>query len=133
MAFSEFEIKRITHYAERFLERRRPAQEIRDELDFGYRIQGESVEIVEIRPLWSNPSKRIEEGLVRATTYVKSRKLWKVYWQRADLKRYRCDPKPEVLYIEDFLELVAEDAHCCFLVEVVRAIQRRVYSESVYS
>ena len=48
------------------------------------RVKGQSVELLEIRPMWRNPDKKIEEAVAK-TTYVKSRKVWNVYWQRADL------------------------------------------------
>ena len=56
---------------------------------------------------------KIEEAVAKAT-YVKSKKVWKVYWQRADLKWHRYDPHPEVNSIEEFLDVVERDEHCCF-------------------
>lgn len=54
------------------------------------------------------------EHAVAKATYVKSRKLWRVYWQRADLKWHRYDPTPQVARIEQFLALVSEDKYACF-------------------
>jgi spore coat polysaccharide biosynthesis protein SpsF (cytidylyltransferase family) len=113
MALSEFEIKRTESLVEKFIEKRRPSPEIRDQLDLGFRIKGQSVEIFEIRPVWNNPKKKIEESVAKAT-FVKTNKSWKIYWKRADLKWHRYDPDPEVDYIEDFLKIVGEDEFCCF-------------------
>ena len=47
-------------------------------------------------------------------TYVRSQNIWKVYWQRADLKWHSYDPDPEVDSIEDFLSVVDADKYACF-------------------
>lgn len=113
MALSEFEIKKCEKLVGEFIEKRRPPPHIRKELDLGYRVKGQSVEIFEIRPLWREPDKKIEEAVAK-TTYVKSRKTWNVYWQRADLKWHRYDPNPEVGSLEEFLEIVDRDEYACF-------------------
>ena len=48
------------------------------------------------------------------TTYVKKTGIWKVYWQRADLKWHSYSPIPEVDTLDDFLTLVDKDEHHCF-------------------
>jgi hypothetical protein len=40
MAFSEFEFKKYDKALRAFIERRRPPASMRDQLDFGYRIEG---------------------------------------------------------------------------------------------
>jgi spore coat polysaccharide biosynthesis protein SpsF (cytidylyltransferase family) len=107
MAYSEFEKKRIEKIVGRYIEEKRPPAEIRDEVDLSFKIEGQSIEIFEIRPLWDDPKEKIEEPVAKAT-YVKSRNLWKVFWQRADLKWHRYDPDPEVDTIDDFLEVVEQ-------------------------
>ena len=113
MAFSEFEIKRIQKFVGRFIEENRPPVEVRDEADLSYRIEGQSVLIFEIRPLWKDPKEKIEEPVAKAT-YVKRNNLWKVYWRKADLKWHRYDPEPEVGSIEDFIKIVEMDEYACF-------------------
>ncbi len=113
MAFSEFEIERCKRVVGEYVEKHRPPPHMRDELDLGFRIKGQSVEIFEIRPFWNDPEKKVEEAVAKAT-YVKRHKVWRVYWQRADLKWHRYDPHPEVDTIEEFLDLVERDEYCCF-------------------
>jgi hypothetical protein len=113
MALSEFEAKRIEKEVDAFMEQRRPPVHVRPELDLGYRIKGQSVEIFEVRPLWNNPAKKIEEPVAKAT-YVKAKKVWRVYWQRADLKWHRYEPDPEVDSLQEFLGLVDRDEYACF-------------------
>ena len=113
MAFSEFEINKIQKVVGSYIEKHRPPVNLRNEVDLSFRIKGQSVEIFEIRPLWNNPEEKIEEAVAKAT-YIKRQKLWKVYWQRADLKWHRYEPDPEVDFIEEFLEVVERDEYACF-------------------
>ena len=113
MAFTEFERKRIDRLAAAFIEERRPPAHIRDQLDLGYRISGQSLELFEIRPLWNDPSEKLEEPVAKST-FVKKTNRWKVYWQRQDLKWHRYDPDPEVDTLEDFLAVVSADEYACF-------------------
>lgn len=113
MALSEFETKKIEKTVSAFIERRRPPPHIRPELDLSFRVSGQSVEIFEVRPVWKNPSKKMEHPVAKAT-YVKSRGIWKVYWMRADLKWHSYPPAPNVGTVEKFLSLVEEDKHACF-------------------
>jgi len=113
MPISEFEIKKHEKAIEKFMAKHRPPAHIRNELDLGSRIENQSVEIFEIRPQWDNPSNKIEHPAAKAT-YVKTQKLWKVYWQRADLKWHSYEPLPTVKTLEEFLNAVGEDQHACF-------------------
>lgn len=113
MALSEFEIKRIQKIVGKYIEKNRPPEKIRDQVDLSFRISGQSVEIFEIRPMWNDPAEKIEISVAKST-YVKSRKVWKVFWHRADLKWHRYDPDPEVDDIEEFIEIVEKDEYACF-------------------
>lgn len=113
MALSEFETKRYEKMLEDFLRKRRPPPHVRNELDLAYRVKGQSVEIFEIRPAWDNTSKKIENPIAKAT-YVKTQRVWKIYWQRADLKWHRYEPHPETRTLEEFIGVVEKDEHACF-------------------
>ncbi len=113
MALSEFEIKRCEKLLGAYLEKRRPPVEIRNELDLGYRLEGQSIEIFEIRPAWRHPEVKIEHSVAKAT-YVKTARIWKIYWKRADLKWHRYQPDPQVKTIEEFLAVVDKDEYGCF-------------------
>jgi len=114
MALSEFEIKKAEKEVSAFVEKRRPPPSIRKELDLDYRIKGQSVEIFEVRPLWrGKPGETIEHPVAKAT-YVKTQKLWKVYWQRADLKWHGYEPNPTASSLQEFLRIVDRDEYACF-------------------
>ncbi len=105
--FTEQQIKK-------FVDRKRPKEEsVREQLDIGYTYNGKSLEIQEIRPQWNDPS-IIHRYSVAKATFIKSRKLWKLYWKRASGKWESYEPKPEVISIEAVLETIEEDAYHCF-------------------
>ena len=93
--------------------KRRPPPHIRPELDFGYRIKGQSVELFSIRPVWNKPKEKMELPFAKAT-YVRSTALWKIYWMPSDLKWHSYAPTPAVGALEKFFEVVDEDKHACF-------------------
>lgn len=113
MAFSEFEIKKYERQLNAFLEKHRPPMHIRNELDLGYRIKGQSIEIFEIRPQWDDPSEILEHPVAK-TTFVKTENCWKIFWMRADLKWHGYEPEIKVKTLSKFLEVVIEDKYACF-------------------
>jgi hypothetical protein len=113
MTVSEFELKRIAKIMEGYLEKTRPPVHIRNELDIGYRIKNQSVELFEIRPAYQRPDQKVEHAIAKAT-YVKRANAWRLYWMRADLKWHRYEPIPEVNSLQDFLKVIEEDALGCF-------------------
>ena len=113
MAFNDIEQKKIDDALAAFLATRRPPPEVRAKVDIGYHQSGQSIELVEIRPDWKNP-KIIREQPFAKATYVNTRKVWKVFWQRADLKWHAYEPAPVAKDIEAFLAIVLDDEHGCF-------------------
>jgi hypothetical protein len=114
MSFNDIETRRIKNEVGEFIERRRPPPHIRPKLDLGYRISGQSVEIVEIRPVWRGPPGETRSHGVAKATYVRRHDHWKVFWLRADLKWHPYPPAPRVDKLGQFLALVDEDKHHCF-------------------
>lgn len=113
MAFSDLDRKRIENAMVAFMAKRRPPPHIRPELDIGYRLTYQSVEIFEIRPQWDNPSIIREYPFAKAT-YVRTQNLWRVFWKRSDLKWHGYEPSSTVKSIEEFLAAVDADPHGCF-------------------
>ena len=84
MAFNDFDMKRIEKATDAFLAKRRPPAHIRADLDIGYRISGQSVEILEIRPQRADRSLVHQHPMGKAT-YVRTQNPWPVVWIRARL------------------------------------------------
>ncbi len=113
MPFHDLEQKKIENALIAFMKRERPPESVRPQLDLGFRIDGQSVELVEIRPHWKEPSVTITQAYAKAT-FVRVQKVWKIYWQRADLKWHAYQPHPTATTIEEFLAVVSADQYACF-------------------
>ena len=103
MAFSEFEIHRYTKVVDAYIESKRPPVHIRKELDIGFRLEDQSIEIYEVRPAFHNPDERIERTVFK-TTYVKSSDLWKIFWMKRDLKWHGYEPDTKSTRLKMHLE-----------------------------
>lgn len=113
MPFHDLERKAIENALNAFIDEIRPAPDIRPELDFGFSISGQSVELVEIRPQWNNKSIIRRHPFAKAT-FVKTQKVWKIYWLRQTLKWQSYEPAPSATSIEEFLAIVKADRYGCF-------------------
>ena len=113
MTLSEFEIKRCEKLVGEFVHKRRPPPHVRNEVDLAFRNTGQSIEIFEVRADWKDASRKVENPIAKAT-YNKSKRNWKVYGQRADLKWHGYEPHLEAASFEEFLGIVGKDDHGCF-------------------
>lgn len=111
MAFSEFEVRRIRKVVAGFVEKRRPPAHVRDQLDLMFSIEEQSVLLLEKRRLMDGEV--IERPFAKAT-WVKTQQVWKLYWQRADLKWHSYEPAAAVSTIEAFCDVVDKDLYRCF-------------------
>lgn len=113
MAFTDAERRRHERLVAKYIERRRPPEELRDKIDLSFRIEGQSIVIFTIRPVWLQPDQKHESPAAKAI-FVRTKNNWKVFWMRADLKWHVYPPKPTVKTLGQFLKLVEEDKYCCF-------------------
>ena len=114
MTFQALELTEIDRAVTALMQRRRPSEEIRADLDLEHRIEGQSLEIFERRPAWRGATGETIALPVAKATFVRSRDHWRVYWQRADLRWHRYEPAQEVRTVQEFLDLVDEDTYSCF-------------------
>lgn len=114
MSFTESEIAEHTALIEEhFWSRRRPPLPLRDKIREGQRLDGLNIDLFFARPSFFRPEQIIEEDIARIQ-WVRARKIWKLYWKRADLKWHRYDPYPEAATLAEALRVIDEDACCCF-------------------
>jgi hypothetical protein len=113
MAFTELELKRCERDLDAFLLRRRPPPSARAELDLGYQITGHSIELMEIRAAWNNPSQRVEHPFAKIT-YVRTANTWKLYWKRASGKWQAHDPHEFRLFEMALQSVDRDECHCFF-------------------
>ena len=71
MAFSEIEMARLKKEVAAYVESKCPPAHLWKQIDIGFRITGQSVEIFEVRPLWNDPQEIIHSPVAKAT-YVKT-------------------------------------------------------------
>jgi hypothetical protein len=113
MSLDALKSMEIIETMENFLDRFRPKEEIRDQIDITYKIDGQSILIYEIRPFWKDQHKKIESPAAK-TTYIKSKNHWKIFWMRADLKWHSYGPIPAVKTLKEFIQIVEDDNYGCF-------------------
>src|SRR5690606_18474257 len=114
MKLSDTEVQHVPRALEAYLVRARPPFAIRDQVDVAYRIEGQSVLLFEVRPQWHGQPGEMTELPIAKATYVRTHKHWSVFWQRADLKWHRYEPRPQVNSVDEFLTLVEHDEYSCF-------------------
>ncbi|WP_329909905.1 DUF3024 domain-containing protein [Serratia quinivorans] len=111
MAFNDLEFHAVKKEVEAFVESRRPPVHIRPELDITYKIDDQTIEILEVRPLWNGKPGEMMERTTAKISYVRSQKVWNVYWMRASLK-WELYEKAKTL--GDALEIVHTDQYGYF-------------------
>ncbi|MDP4536339.1 DUF3024 domain-containing protein [Alkalimonas collagenimarina] len=113
MALSEFEIKKCEKALEDFLQKRRPPAHLRSEVDLAYRQDGHTIVIYELRQNYRNKAEMIEVDIAKLT-FVQTKKVWKIFWMRQDLKWHSYQPYPTARTIEEAVTVVENDEHACF-------------------
>ena len=72
---SEFDMKRCEKLVAQFIEKRQPPPHIRREVDLSFRINGQSVEIFEVRPNWRDRSKLQEHSIAKANCFINAKAI----------------------------------------------------------
>lgn len=114
MAFTDTEIAEHTATLEaQFWTHRRPPLHLRDKIREGQSFDGTSIELFFVRPAFNRPGEQIEESIAKVQ-FVRSRRIWHLFWKRADLKWHRYAPCPEAESLAAALRIIHEDANACF-------------------
>ena len=112
MAFSEIELHRIKKEVGGFCSKRSPAH-LKDQLRYDYEVDKQSVIIYEIRPMWENPQKHTKAPVAKLT-YVIGRKIWKLFWQRANMKWVAYEPGQSAPDLNTLVKEIDADRYGCF-------------------
>jgi len=113
MAFTELETARNLAAIKWFLDRRRPPEQIRPKLDIACKLEGQVVDVFEIRPDWQDKT-IIRHSPVARLRYVRTENVWRLYWMRSDLKWHAYQPAAVHKSLRAALEEVNADPCCCF-------------------
>lgn len=98
-----------------YISRRRPPQELRSQIDLGFKHSSEVYELFEIRPSFdsSDICKYVKNSFAKFK-FVKSQKIWKLYWKRASGKWESYGPMPKAITIDEILQCIEDDIYGCF-------------------
>lgn len=96
-----------------FWSRRRPPLHLRDRVREGQRFTGQAIELFIVRPAFNRPGEHTEEPVAKVQ-YVRSRRVWRIFWMRADGKWHRYQPCPQADSLAAALRVIDEDANGCF-------------------
>ena len=113
MAFNDLEHAVNQKALNWFIEQRRPPEHIRPQLDIGYVVNAQTVDIFEIRPDWKDAT-IIRHTPVARVKFVRTDKQWRLYWMRANLKWCGYEPAHLHSTLLSALKVVDADALCCF-------------------
>ena len=113
MSFSDIERAGNLAALKWFIDRRRPPEHIRSQLDIGCSTVGQTVDIFEIRPDWQDKTETRHTPVARVR-YVRSKNEWRLYWMRRDLKWHSYEPSPVHKSLKAALTVIDVDAYCCF-------------------
>lgn len=113
MAFSIEEFGRIDHLVGDWCLSRVPP-EIKSKLDHDYEVEGQSVILLEVRPLWRGKPGEVTRSPFAKFRYVKSSRLWQIYWMRASGKWQAYEPDSIAFTIDEALRIIEADRYGCF-------------------
>ena len=113
MPFSDFERAVNLKALRGFIDQRRPPEHIRPQLDIGYAVAEQTVDIFEIRPDWQDKSTTRQTPVARIR-FVRKKGQWLLYWMRRDLKWHAYEPDHVHSTLQSGLKTINTDAYCCF-------------------
>ena len=113
MALPDARIRECLAATGEFISRCRPPPEVRDKVDLRADIKGQDVIISSVRAAYDDPARKIEQPIAKAQ-WVETRKVWRLFWMRGDLKWHAYEPLPESPTIAALLAEVDRDPHGCF-------------------
>jgi hypothetical protein len=112
VAISEFELFKVEAIAKKFCggrNRHFPPEQ----LYIDYKMEEQTLYILEVRPKWNDPTEKTEL-FVAKFTYVKKDKIWKLYWQRQNMKWQQYEPNGINQHLEPLIQIISEDPQGCF-------------------
>jgi hypothetical protein len=88
--------------------------ELKNKIDYDYEIEGQSVTLFEVRPRWRGQPGQTTRSPFAKFRYVKSSKLWHIYWMRQSGKWESYEPASAACGLEEALDIIELDTYGCF-------------------
>lgn len=98
---------------EEWLNRKRPSEEMRPKLDYTYLLERNTFILCEIRPNYRT-GKDWRKLPFAKIHYLKSKKVYKIYWQRASGKWLAYDDPSETESLRSAIKTIDDDMYGCF-------------------
>ncbi len=112
MAFTDIELHKIKKVVGGLCQKRSP-EHLRDRVRVEYKIHGHDVVLYEVRPRWDDPTQFLEAPIAKLKL-VRSRKIWRLFWERADMKWHKYEPLDSSKNITDLVNEIDADPYGCF-------------------
>jgi hypothetical protein len=96
-----------------FVQRMRPPPELLDKIDYKAELVGSSVILSDVRPMWNSPRRKRASPFAKIN-WVETRKEWRLYWMKSDLKWHSYEYKPVFRSLRKAMVEVEEDRYNCF-------------------
>ena len=112
MAFAENELQKINKLVGDLCKKKAP-DHLGNEYRVDYHVKNHDVIISETTPCWDDPNEFTELPLAKIK-FVRSEKIWKLYWMRADLKWYAYKPVESSKDLAELVKEIDEDPNGCF-------------------
>ena len=96
-----------------FIAKRRPPAELRAQVDIRAVVDGSTVTLMFLRPHYLEKSEILEHPFARAR-WVGTKKVWQLYWMRANGEWNSYQAMPSAKTMREILAEVDRDPNCCF-------------------
>ena len=96
-----------------FVQRMKPPPEFLDKLSYKAELIGSSVILSDVRPMWNSPRRKRASPFAKIKC-VATRREWRLYWMKSDLKWHSYEYKPVFRSLRKALLEVEEDSYHCF-------------------
>jgi hypothetical protein len=112
VAFDELDLKRIDRTVGELCRKCSPPEHA-DELRTVYEVEGHSVTMYEERPPWDGVGEWTRGGIARFR-FNRSRRQWRLYWMRQDLRWHLYDPDETPADLASLVAMVEADKYGAF-------------------
>ncbi len=112
MSLSEFHIKLIEKEVGGLCHKR-TSEYVWGQLEYGYKIEKQDILISELRPIFTDTGEMFQMSFAKIK-FIKSRKLWKLYWQRGNGKWLLYESPGESKDLSSLVKAIDGDQYGCF-------------------
>ena len=87
---------------------------LKRDIDHDYEVEGQSVTLLEVRPLWRGPAGQFTRSPIVKLRYIKSSAIWKIYWRRQSGDWDLYTPSPTAKNLTVAMAIIEADKYGCF-------------------